>query len=67
MGKTISIILLVLGIVLIAYGVSGTQSLGSEVSEQVTGAPTNHSMWLLGGGIVLGLIGLVGLFRRPRG
>lgn len=66
MNRPLSLILLVVGIILVIYGVNASNSVGSEVSEAVTGTPTDKSMWLLIGGVVLGIIGLIGTLRGGR-
>jgi uncharacterized membrane protein len=66
MNKPLSLALLVVGIILTIYGISAADSVGSDVSRLFTGAPTDKSVWLLVGGIVAGIIGLVGLFRGRR-
>jgi len=63
MNKILYIALLVGGIVLIVYGVSASESLGSEVSRFFTGSPTDKTIWLLIGGIVAAAIGSGGLMR----
>lgn len=55
MNKTISLVLLVLGVVLLIFGFNASESVASEVSEAVTGTPTDKSMWL----IILGAVGVV--------
>lgn len=66
MNRTISIILVVVGVTLVAYGVSAAQSLGSDISRFFTGQPTDRAIWLLLGGVVSTIIGLAGLGRgRP--
>lgn len=52
MNKPIAIILLLVGAILLFYGISGADSLGSDVSEIFTGSPTDKSLWLIIGGIV---------------
>lgn len=66
MNKPISLALLVGGIVLIIYGISASDSLGSDFSRFFTGSPTDKSMWLLIGGAVASAIGLSGLFLGSR-
>jgi hypothetical protein len=63
MNKVISLAILAGGIVLVIYGVSASKSFSSDVSRFFTGSPTDKTMWLLIGGIVAIVIGLVGLFR----
>ena len=66
MNRPVSLILLVVGVILTIYGISASTSVGSDVSKAVTGTPTDKSMWLLIGGIVLGIVGLVGTLRGGR-
>ena len=67
MNKGISTALLVVGIVLIIWGVSASESFSSDVSRFFTGSPTNKAMWLLIGGIVAAVVGLFGLSRGGKG
>ena len=55
MNKAIALALLIAGVVLLVFGINASESVGSEVSEVVTGTPSDQSMWLL----VLGIIGIV--------
>lgn len=66
MNKVVSIVLLALGIVLIVYGVSASESFSSDVSRFFTGAPTDRTIWLLIGGVVSAVIGAGGLFVGVR-
>ena len=59
MNRAIAVGLLVVGVVLTIFGINASNSVGSSVSRAFTGTPTNHSMWLLIGGIALAVIGLV--------
>ena len=63
MNRTVSLILLVVGCVLIGFGVSASQSFSSDVSRFFTGQPTDKSMWLLIAGVVSALLGIGGLIR----
>jgi hypothetical protein len=63
MNKILSLVLLVGGIVLIVYGVSASESLGSDFSRFFTGSPTDKTLWLLIGGIVAAGVGVSGLAR----
>ncbi len=65
MNKAFSIALLVVGVVLLIFGINAHDSLASSAKQAVTGTPTDKSLWL----IVLGIIGIVvgglgSLFRR---
>jgi Mn2+/Fe2+ NRAMP family transporter len=55
MNKALSIALLLVGVVLLVFGINAHDSLASTAKEAVTGAPTDKSIWL----IVLGLIGVI--------
>jgi hypothetical protein len=62
-NKIISVALLAVGVVLIVYGFSASQSFRSDVSRFFTGSPTDKTLWLFLGGVVAGVAGLVGLLR----
>jgi uncharacterized membrane protein len=65
-NRAISIILLVVGAILLFYGIRATDSIGSELSNLFTGAPSDRSIWLLIGGTVAILVGLSGTVIAPR-
>jgi hypothetical protein len=64
MSKIPSIAFLVVGILLLVYGINASNSVTSSITQSVTGTPTDKSIWL----IVLGVIGIVsggvGIFFR---
>lgn len=65
MNKPLALTVLVIGIVLLIFGINAHDSVASSAKEIVTGTPTNKSMWL----IILGIVGIViggfnSLFRR---
>jgi hypothetical protein len=66
MGRGISLALLIGGILLLVFGVSAADSLSSDLSNFFTGSPTDKAVWMLIGGAVLSVVGLVGLLRGPR-
>ena len=61
MTKIAAIAALVLGAVLLFYGVNEKNSFGSRVKELFTGSPTDHSTLLIACGAVCAAVG-VGLF-----
>jgi hypothetical protein len=67
MNKSLSLAFLVVGVVLLVFGLNSADSVASSVSEAVTGTPTDKSMWL----IVLGAVGIVaggvGFFAGRKG
>ena len=63
MNRPISAAILAVGIVLVIYGFSASDSFSSDVSRFFTGSPTDKTIWLLIGGIIAIIIGLAGLLR----
>lgn len=63
MNKLLSLALLVGGIVLIIYGINASNSIGSGFTRLFTGSPTDKSIWMLLGGIVIAALGAGGLLR----
>jgi hypothetical protein len=66
MNRLIFLALLVGGIILMIYGIQATRSFGSDVSRFFTGSPTDKAIWMLIGGVVAAVIGLVGTLRASR-
>lgn len=66
MNKGISVALLVVGVVLIVWGINASESFSSDVSRVFTGSPTDEAIWLLIGGIVAAIVGLFGLLRGTK-
>ena len=52
------IVLLVIGVVLMIFGMQASASVGSRVSELFTGAPSDRTIWLLVAGIAAAILGL---------
>lgn len=66
MNKPVSLALIIGGVVLIIYGISASDSIGSSFSRLFTGAPTDKTIWLLVGGVVAAVLGSVGLLRGSK-
>lgn len=64
MNKTIGIALLAIGIALIVFGISASDSITSEASRFFTGTPTDKSMWLLIGGAAATTVGAVTCMKK---
>ncbi len=63
MNNIVSIAFLVAGIALLIFGISSADSIGSHISKFFTGHPTDKAVWMLIGGAVCSVIGVVGLTR----
>jgi len=66
MNKAISLGLIVVGVILIIYGISASESVSSDFSRLFTGNPTDKTIWLLVGGIAAAAVGAFGLFRSSK-
>jgi len=64
MNRAIGIALIVVGVLLIGFGINATNSLGSDVSRFFTGTPTDRSIWLLLGGVVATIVGSLISFKK---
>ncbi len=63
MNKIVSLALLIGGVVLMIIGINATNSFSSDVSRFFTGSPTDKAVWMLIGGTVAAVIGLVATLR----
>jgi len=50
MRRTLGIALFVVGIILLIFGISASESIGSSIKEFFTGTPTDKTVWFLIGG-----------------
>ena len=66
MNKPLSLALLAGGILLIILGINASTSFGSDVSRFFTGSPTDKAIWMLVGGAVAAVVGLVGFTRGSK-
>lgn len=65
-SKAFSLAFLVGGVALIVTGINASQSFGSDISRFFTGNPTDKSVWMLVGGVVLFIVGLSGWLRSSK-
>lgn len=63
-NRIIGIVLLVLGAVLIFFGLNATEAPMEELSEAVTGRYSDETMYYLIGGAVSVVVGLVLLLKK---
>ncbi len=64
MNRGLSVALLVVGVILLVWGFGAYNSVSSDVSNAVTGAPTDRSIWLIVLGAIAAIAGGFGLLRR---
>jgi len=64
MKKPLGIALLAVGIILTIFGISASDSLGSDISRFFTGTPTDKAIWLLIAGLISGVAGFVLMIGR---
>jgi hypothetical protein len=64
MNKVVALALLVGGVVLVILGIDATNSFSSDVSRFFTGSPTDKAVWMLIGGAVATVVGLVLTWRN---
>jgi multisubunit Na+/H+ antiporter MnhC subunit len=57
MNKIIGLAILVAGVILLYFGYTEYNSTASQVTEVVTGNPTDNAIWFLVGGAVAAIIG----------
>lgn len=67
MNRAIGLACLIGGIVLLIFGLQQSHSFASNVSKTFTGNPTDNSMWMIIGGIVIGIFGLILSLRGGSG
>lgn len=47
------------GVVLLIFGIQESNSFSSSVSRVFNNSPTNQSIWMIAGGVVLVIVGLI--------
>lgn len=66
MRKIASIALMIGGTALVILGISASNSISSEVSQLLTGTPTDKSVWMLVSGCVILGVGLTLMVREGK-
>lgn len=67
MNKPLSFAILIVGVVLLLFGLNAQDSLASNAKEVVTGTPTDKSLLLIIAGVIAIVVGGIStFFRRSR-
>ena len=66
MNNIVGLAIFALGVVLLIFGFNESHSFSSDVSRVFTGNPTDRSIWLIVGGAVAVIVGLVLAIRGAR-
>jgi hypothetical protein len=67
MQNVVGLVSLVVGVVLIIFGMQASASLGSRLSQLFSGTPSDRTIWLLLVGVVVAILGLGLLLTGRRG
>jgi len=62
MHKTIAVVCLVVGVLLLVWGYNISQSVTSQLKEAVTGSPADRAIYFYIGGAALSIYGLFQIF-----
>lgn len=61
MNKFVSLAILVAGLIILYFGWQERESAAGQISEAITGQPTDNAMWFLIVGAVLTIVGIGGV------
>ena len=64
MNKILGLAILVAGVILLYFGYTEYNSTASQVTEAVTGNPTDNAIWFLIGGAIAAIVGLGVLLKK---
>jgi hypothetical protein len=67
MDRLASMLILIGGVVMVVYGASSPKRLRDELPQADTGVPADNPYWLVIGGAIGTLAGLVGLLHGSMG
>ena len=66
MDKTISLVILGGGVLLVIFGFNASNSISSDISRVFTDSPTDKAIWMLVAGVVASGVGLAGMLRGSK-
>jgi len=64
--NSLAVAMLVVGVILLVWGINMSGAFESQVSRVFTRAPTDKAMWAMVGGAVLTAVGVFNLFFRKK-
>ncbi|HEY4302713.1 MAG TPA: DUF3185 family protein [Candidatus Didemnitutus sp.] len=64
MNRVVSLAILVVGVVLLIFGINAHDAIASTAKQAITGTPTEKSMWLIVGGVAGIVVGGLGAMFR---
>lgn len=64
MSKIPALALLIVGVILLFYGINASNSVSSSISQTFNGSPSNKSIWLIAIGVIGIISGGFGMFFR---
>ena len=64
MNNGMSVALLVVGVILLVFGLNAYHSASSDIQRFFTGAPTDKALWLIIGGVITSIAGVFGLVKK---
>jgi len=64
MSKIPALALLIVGVILLVYGINASNSVSSSISQTFNGSPSNKSIWLIAIGVIGIISGGFGMFFR---
>lgn len=64
MNKIVGLALVIAGAILLYFGYTEYNSTASQVTEMVTGNPTDNAIWYLVGGAIAAILGLGAILKK---
>lgn len=66
MNRTLGYITLVIGIILVGFGINSSQAIIEKAVEGMTGRYTEGTMWYIIGGVAMMIAGAISIFRGTK-
>jgi drug/metabolite transporter (DMT)-like permease len=65
-NRILGVILLVVGVILLYFGINATDTIGEEIKEGLTGRYTDKTTWYIVGGAAAAVVGALMTFFSGR-